>query len=106
MKCLRVLGLLTVMLSCGMAYGSNVKTDYDRSFDLGRLRTFTFRSDWRSDRRTSNTLVDKRIEDALIRDLEARGFRYQPNGPADFVVAYYAREREKVEPAVIGYGMP
>jgi hypothetical protein len=106
MRLFRVLGFLSVMLTCGFAYGSNVKTDYDKSFDFARLKTFTFRSEWEKDRSMPNTLVDNRIEDALRRDLEARGFRYQPDGPADFVVAYYARQQEKVEPTVIGYGMP
>ena len=105
MRLFRVIGLLSVILSCGIAFGANVKTDYDRSFDFARLRTFTFRSEWKRDR-NANTLVDNRIEDALKRDLEARGFRYVPDGPADFVVAYYTHEREKVEPTSIGYGMP
>ena len=106
MKLFRVFGLAGVMLAGGVAFGTNVKTDYDRSFDFGRLRTFTFRSVWKKDRGEPNSLVDNRIEDALRRDLEARGFRYQPDGPADFVVAYYEHQREKVEPETIGYGMP
>jgi len=92
------------MLICGVTFGTNVKTDYDRSFDFSRLRTFTFKSEWNKDR--PNSLVDSRIEAALRRDLEAHGFRYQPDGPADFVVTYYARQKEKVEPTAIGYDMP
>lgn len=104
MKLFRFLSLLSVMLIYGVAFGTNVKTDYDRSFDFSRLKTFTFKSEWNKDR--PNSLVDSRIEGALRQDLEARGFRYQPDGPADFVVTYYARQKEKVEPTVVGYGMP
>jgi len=49
MKLFRLLGFLSVMLTCGFAYGSNVKTDYDKSFDFARLKTFTFRSEWKKD---------------------------------------------------------
>jgi Domain of unknown function (DUF4136) len=108
MKAVRVSIVLGLLLTTGLAYGMHVKTDFDRSFDFGRLRTFAFKD---QDRREGsllreNTLVDKRIKEALRRDLEERGFRYAADGQADFLVAYYAREREKVELEDVGYGMP
>lgn len=108
MRVFRVLMVLAFLMTTGIAYGMHVKTDYDRSFDFGRLRTFAFKE---QDRREGsllreNTLVDKRIREALRRDLEERGFTYAPDSQADFLVAYYAREREKVELENIGYGMP
>jgi hypothetical protein len=108
MKLFRTCILLSSMLVFGSAFGMNVKTDYDKSFDFGKLRTFAFREQNRPDGSVlqRNTLVDNRIREALRRDLEARGFRYQPDGPADFVVAYYARETEKAELEPVGYGMP
>ena len=108
MKVLRSFLVLSLMLTGGMAFGMNVKTDYDRSFDFGKLRTFTFREQRRLDGNVlqRNTLVDNRIREALKSDLESRGFRYQPDGRADFVIAYYARERERAEVEPIGYGMP
>ena len=108
MKVFRVLIFLTMMLAVGIAFGMNVKTDYDRAFDFHKLKTFAFREQKRPDGNLlqRNTLVDNRIREALRRDLEARGFRYQPDGQADFVIAYYARERERAEVEPIGYGMP
>lgn len=108
MKAFRISIVLVLLLSTGIAYGMHVKTDYDRSFDFGRLRTFAFKD---QDRREGsllreNTLVNKRIREALRRDLEERGFKYAADGQADFLVAYYAREREKVELETVGYGMP
>ena len=108
MKAFRILMVLSLMLVGGIAFGMNVKTDYDRSFDFGRLKTFAFSEQKRPDGNLlqRNTLVDNRIRDALKRELEVRGFRYQPDGQADFVIAYYAREREQAEGEPLGYGMP
>jgi hypothetical protein len=108
MRCLRGLMMLGLLLVAGNAFGMNVKTDYDRSFDFGRLKTFTFKDQRRPDGNVlqRNTLVDKRIREALRKDLEARGYRYLPDGPADFVVAYYARQTEKTELEPVSYGMP
>lgn len=108
MKLFRTFILLSSMLVFGTVFGMNVKTDYDRSFDFGTLKTFVFKEQARPDGNVlqRNTLVDNRIREALRRDLEARGFRYQPDGQADFVVAYYARETERAEVEPVGYGMP
>jgi len=104
MRILRVAALACLTIAiCGGVFGRNVKTDYDRSFDFGRLRSFTFQS---RDSFGENNIVDNRIREALTRDLESRGFRYEPDGHADFVVAYYAHERPQVETEVVGYGMP
>ena len=104
MKYVRVVGLVGGMLYSTVAFVSNVKTDYDRSFDFARLRTFTFRP-WTKGA-LENGLVDSRIREALRRDFESKGFRYQPDGPADFVVVFYAHQREKAETDFVGYGMP
>jgi len=108
MKLFRTFALLGLMLTGGIAFGMNVKTDYDRSFDFGRLKTFAFADQRRPDGTLlqRNTLVDNRIRDAIRRDLEARGFRYQPDGQADFLIADYARQRERAEVDPIAYGMP
>jgi hypothetical protein len=108
MKLFRTFILLSLMLVFGSTFGMSVKTDYDKSFDLNRLKTFTFKEQRRSDGNLlqRNTLVDNRIKDALRRDLEARGFRYQPDGQTDFIVAYYARQTERAEAEPLGYGMP
>jgi len=105
MKFFRTLFFFALMLSGMAAFGMNVKTDYDRSFEFRKLRTFSFEEQNRPAGRISS-LEDKRIRDAIRSDLEARGFRYQPDGPADFMVAYYAREREKAEVEPLGYTMP
>jgi hypothetical protein len=103
MKVFRVSMLLGLLMTASMTYGMKVKTDYDRTFDFGRLKTFAFKDQIRHN---ENTLVDKRIREALIRDLESRGFVYTPNGQPDFLVAYYSSERERVQLNDVGYIMP
>ncbi len=108
MRCFRILMALSLLLVTGSAFGMKVKTDYDRSFDFGRLRTFAFEDQRRPDGSLlqRDTLENKRLRDALIRDLEKRGFRYQSDGPVDFGIAYYAHDRERTEIEPVGYGMP
>jgi len=108
MKGLRSLMILSALLVTGNAYGMKVKTDYDRSFDFGRLKTFSFEDQRRAagSLLQRNTLEGERIKDALRRDLEMRGFRYQPDGRPDFLIAYYALDRERAEIEPVGYGMP
>ena len=103
MKVFRVLTCLCLMLATAAAYGMSVKTDYDRNYDFGRLKTFAFKDQRRP---AADPLVADRIRDALRSQLEARGFRYQPDGQPDFLVAFYARAKEKVEVEDVGYGFP
>ena len=60
MKYFRVIGLVGVMLCSTVAFASNAKTDYDRSFDSGKLRTFMFKPQW-SKGPGDNGLVDSRV---------------------------------------------
>jgi hypothetical protein len=108
MKCLRVLAVVLLLLLTGIVLGVDVKTDYDKSYDFSHLRTFAFKEQRRPSESylVHNTIVDKRIRNALIKELEAQGFQYRPDGPADFLVAYYARQKEKVDLESLDYGMP
>ncbi len=71
MKVFRILIFSSVMLAVGIAFGVNVKTDYDRAFDFGRLKTFAFKEQTRpaGNLLQRNALVDNRIRDALKREL-------------------------------------
>lgn len=108
MKIIRTALVLGMLLMAAAAYGMSVKTDYDKTYAFGGLKTFTFREQRRSDHDPlkTDTLTADRIRDALRAQLEARGFQYQPDGPADFVVAFYARNKEKTEIEDLDYGLP
>src|SRR5678815_6072017 len=84
-----VLGVITVAL------GLSVKSDYQKSYDFSRLKTFAFKTDRASnDPLNTNTIEAQRIQDALTAQLEANGFTQAQQDP-DFIVAFYATTREK-----------
>lgn len=108
MKRLRLLGVVLLLMVTAIVLGVDVKTDYDKSYDFSRLKTFAFKEQRRAPGSylAHNTIVDKRIRNALIKELEAQRFQYRPDGPADFLVAYYARQKEKVDLESLDYGLP
>jgi len=107
MKIFRMLAGLGLLLTAAVTYGS-VKSDYDRDFDLGKLKTFTFNAQNRSDKDPlrTDTLLANRIENAVRSQLEARGFQYAPDGNADFLVSYFASSKERLNIQDFGYAMP
>jgi hypothetical protein len=108
MRIFRVLAGLSLMLTAVVAYGVSVKTDYDKDYDLGKLKTFAFKEQSRSskDPLSTNSLLDNRIKDALRSQLEARGYQYAQDGNADFLVCYFASSMERQNIQDFGYGFP
>jgi len=95
MKILRVIiycGLF-LMLSSMAALAQSVHTDYDRSFNLARLKTYGFYKQERDpgDALAASPLNDRRIHTALDSQLQAEGL--SPSGQPDFMVAYYVTTR-------------
>jgi len=84
-----VFGVITVAL------GLSVKSDYQKNYDFGRLKTFAFKTDRASnDPLNTNTIEAQRIQNALAAQLEANGFTQAQQDP-DFIVAFYATTKEK-----------
>ena len=108
MKIFRALTGLVVLLTAVVAYGVDVKTDYDQDYDFGRLKTFAFREQNRSadDPLRTDSILDNRIRDAVRSQLEARGYQYAPDGNADFLVCYFANTKERENIQDFGYGFP
>ena len=99
MKSLRVLfsfGLL-LMISSVAAMAQSVQTDYDRSFNLARLKTYAFYQQARKpgDPLAVSPLNDRRIQTALDTQLKARGFAN--SGQPDFLVAYFVITRQGLD---------
>lgn len=93
MKTLRVLFSFGLLLTIGSiaAMAQSVQTDYDRSFNLAKLKTYDF---YRQERRPGDPLAasplnDRRIHDALDAQLNANGFANSTSGQPDFLIAYY-----------------
>ena len=96
MKTLRVViacGIL-LMLHSMIATAQSVQTDYDRSFNLARLKTYGFDEQARmpGDPLAASPLNDRRIHAALDSELQAKGF--SPNGQPDFLIAYFVTTKQ------------
>jgi hypothetical protein len=110
---LAVPAALVVLLLAGCRVP--VKTDYDPSVDLGGLASFAWLDPplrekpgegEPADPFVHNTLLDKRVRDAVERELVARGYRPAGDEPPDFLVRYHvvARQKTRERPVVVGGG--
>jgi uncharacterized membrane protein len=98
-----VVGAL-VLFAITAAFGMSVKSDYQKTYDFSRLRTFAFKTDRASnDPLTTNTIEAGRIQSALAAQLEANGFTQSSQNP-DFIVAFYATTKEKTSVQSTGLG--
>ena len=77
-----------VLLSATAARAQSVQTDYDRSYNLTKLRTYSFIEQNRppGDPLAASPLNERRIHTALESQLQAQGFR--PSEQPDFYIAY------------------
>ena len=78
----------------------SVTHDYDPQADFSSLRTFA----WLPFPKTVkvNSLVVKRVQDAVTRELEAKGMQKNPQNP-DFLIAMHGATQEKLDITDWGY---
>jgi hypothetical protein len=84
---------LTVALSAAVvanAGAQRVSTDYDHQADFQRYHTFTIFK-----LQASNSLVEQRLRDALMRDLTSRGLQMVPQGGDLAVTAIGSRKSQQ-----------
>ena len=103
------LALVTCLLFvCGCSH-LRVETDYDTDLDFSRLRTFT----WLEPPVTSepsespveelidpfekNSLLDKRVRQAVERELLARGYQRAPDGRSEFELQYHVILKDRTK---------
>lgn len=67
----------------------SVQTDYDRTFNLGKLHTYSFVNQQRGPRDplAASPINDRRIHDTLNSQLQANGF--SESGQPDFLISYF-----------------
>ena len=93
-----------VLFAITAAFGMSVKSDYQKTYDFSRLRTFAFKTDRATnDPLNSNTIEAGRIQSALATQLEANGFTLATQDP-DFIVAFYATTKQKTSVESTGFG--
>ena len=70
-----ILSVLFLAVAGPTACRHGVKSDYQKDFDFGQLRTFAFKTERVSnDPLTTNTIEAQRIQNALAAQLSANGF--------------------------------
>ena len=94
-----------VLLAAGCATQS-AHYDYDESVDFARFRDWVWQphpeEQPSGDPRVDNPLTRKRIESAIARNLEARGYRQSDTEKADFRVGYVVTVRRVPGSTTVG----
>lgn len=96
MKTFRLLPMILGLLLMGCS-GFSVRYDYDQRTDFSPYKTF----DWYSARRVAkepkpeNSIMDRRVAEALEKEFTARGFTRETKADPDFLVTYYPVYQEK-----------
>jgi hypothetical protein len=81
------------------ACGTTVNVDYDKQTNFQALKTYTLMPTPKTktgDERLDSPLVDKRIREAILATMKARGFQ-QVDSNADFAVAYQLGVRQEID---------
>jgi hypothetical protein len=78
-----------ILLSTAAAMAQSVQTDYDRTFNLSKLRTYSFVDQQRGPRDplSASPINDRRIHDTLNSQLQANGF--SQTAQPDFLISYF-----------------
>lgn len=93
------IALVALLLLVGCT-SIQVTSDHDPGADFSKLRSYAWapvHDDGSSDSRVDNDLLDKRVREAVNRELAARGFGLVPKGQADFWITYHAGVESKVD---------
>jgi hypothetical protein len=110
----RITMKLKVLLTCialalfSVAVLAETKSDYDRSYDFSKLKTWDFKVITRMPRDPvgENPLWNQRIRDGLEEHFAERGYRKVSDGEPDFLVTYFMGIKEKYDIRYIDYGFP
>ena len=81
------------------ACGTTVNVDYDKQTNFSSLKRFILMPSPETktgDERLDSPLVDKRVREAILATLKARGYK-QVNSNADFSVAYQLGVRQEID---------
>ena len=87
------------MISSIAAMAQSIQTDYDRSFNLARLKTYGFVQQARKpgDPLAASPLNDRRIHDALDSQLSSNGLSNRTSGQPDFLVGFVVTTRKGLD---------
>lgn len=82
-------GSVLMLLAATALMAQSVQTDYDRTFNLSKLRTYSFADQQRGPRDplAASPINERRIHDTLNSQLQANGFT--ESGQPDFLISYF-----------------
>lgn len=97
---------LIVLFSVGVM--AETKSDYDRSYDFSRLRTWDFKvlNRMPTDPVGANSLWNQRIRDGLEQHFAEIGYKKINDGEPDFLLGYFMGIKQKYDIRYIDYGFP
>lgn len=102
MKPLRILisAALSMMVICAVASAQDVKTDYDHHANFSQYHTYYWEKV-----KTTDPLWESRIQDAVNRDLQSKGWQLVPSGGQVAITAVgSARNQQEYETFYNGMG--
>jgi hypothetical protein len=105
--------ITTVVLAATIAAGtaaiaSTTESYYDKSYNLGGIRSFSFEEQERvsTDPLANNSLWGGLIRDALQGNLRAHGFEPVSDGRADVILSFSVQVAERYDIRYYDYGFP
>ena len=98
MYCRRTVGILVIVAALTGCNAFKVQTDHDATADFNAFKTFAFGgpADMNKGGIYDNSLMQKRIEGAVVRELTAKGLRQVAlDEPQDLLVHYWVTVLDK-----------
>ena len=76
----------------------SVKFDYDPAIDFSKFKTFGWKDvEIPNDALSKNPLLAKRVKEAVIKELEAKGYTYSESEKVDFAVVAHAGTKDRMQ---------
>lgn len=90
-------GALALAMLAGCESGPTIRTNLDPQANLSSYKTYMFPEKVGTDRPGYSTPITSYFKEAIRREMDARGYRYVENGPADLLVNFNANSKENVD---------
>jgi len=97
MKNILVAGAFALSLLAGCESGPEVRSNVDPSANLSAYKTYMFPDKTGTDRPGYSTPLTSYFKESIRREMDARGYKYVENGPADLLINFNANARENVD---------
>jgi hypothetical protein len=86
------------MVFGSIAFGQTVTSTYDKDYGLSKLKTYQFKVEERdkSDPLATDTIMEKKTEDALDDELQSNGYHPPSDGTLpDFLISFHVKTKDK-----------